>query len=397
MNELEKWHKLFDPSWFLMTLVPGQNLDQQLTNQCAEASSSISTLKSLREALRAANEDSTSGTAISIWLPSDFISEKRIRIPSSTVQLAEGQDVTDILLVDTIALDPQSQVVTTVKDIRNLARVLSKSDPLLFGLLRCCGVLKIPQSVRDVRKFEFVYSIPKDLKEPTSLRTLLATNEDAYSLNERLGLAQRLANSVMYVHSSQFVHKNIRPETTIIFRNDKSKLAAAFLVGFEKFRLADGQTLRQGDSSWEKDLYRHPSRQGLQPEEDYVMQHDIYSLGVSLLEIGLWTSFVVQGSSPDSFAPGLALNINGFLAEKNQRKKATEIKRTLVDMASNRLPNKMGWKYTNIVLSCLTCLDKANNGFGNEDQFMDEDRILVGVRYIETVRSGLSQLISQTC
>ena len=229
MNELEKWHKLFDPSWFLMTLVPSQNIDQQLTNQRAEASSSISTLKSLREALRAANEDSTSGAAMSIWLPSDSISEKRTRIPSSTVQLAEGQDVTDTLLVDTIALDPQSQVVTTVKDIRNLARVLSKSDPLLFGLLRCRGVLKVPQSVRDVRKFEFVYSIPKDLKEPTSLRTLLATNEDAYSLNERLDLAQRLANSVMYVHSSQFVHKNIRPETTIIFRNDKSKLAASFL------------------------------------------------------------------------------------------------------------------------------------------------------------------------
>jgi hypothetical protein len=169
------------------------------------------------------------------------------------------------------------------------------------------------------------------------------------------------------------------------------------LVGFEKFRLADGQTLRQGDSSWEKDLYRHPSRQGLQPEEDYVLQHDIYSLGVLLLEIGLWTSFVVQGSSPDNFTPGPALNINGFLAEKNQRKKATEIKRTLVDMASNRLPNKMGWKYTNIVLSCLTCLDKVNNGFGDEDQFMDEDGILVGVRYIESVRSDLSQLISQTC
>jgi hypothetical protein len=50
----------------------------------------------------------------------------------------------------------------------------------------------------------------------------------------------------------------------------------------------------------------------------------------------------------------------------------------------------MGQKYTNIVLSCLTCLDKIDNGFGNEDNFMDKDGILVGVRYIENVRmSGI--------
>jgi hypothetical protein len=44
--------------------------------------------------------------------------------------------------------------------------------------------------------------------------------------------------------------------------------------------------------AWDRNVYRHPLRQGDRPAEAYRMQHDIYSLGVCLLEIGLWESFV---------------------------------------------------------------------------------------------------------
>ena len=135
MADLEKWHKMFDLSWFLITRVSSQSIDHQLTDQRAQSSDSISTLKSLRDALRAANDDSASSRTTSIWLPSAFISEKRNLIASSTVQLVAARESAETLLLDTISSDPQSHLVTTVKDIRNLARVLSKSDPLLFGLL----------------------------------------------------------------------------------------------------------------------------------------------------------------------------------------------------------------------------------------------------------------------
>jgi hypothetical protein len=66
-------------------------------------------------------------------------------------------------------------------------------------------------------------------------------------------------------------------------------------MGFENFRPADGNTYLTGDSNWERDLYRHPTRQGLCLQETYKMQHDIYSLGVCLLEIGAYEihSFVL--------------------------------------------------------------------------------------------------------
>jgi hypothetical protein len=45
----------------------------------------------------------------------------------------------------------------------------------------------------------------------------------------------------------------------------------------------------------------------------------------------------------------------------------------------------MGTKYTQVVETCLTCLDPENTDFGDEEEFQDADGILVGVRYIEKV------------
>lgn len=95
------------------------------------------------------------------------------------------------------------------------------------------------------------------------------------------------------------MHKNIRPESILIqifndagAGSDPSRSCSTFLVGFENFRSADGGTDLIGDDEWARDLYRHPSRQGENLTEPYKMQHDIYSLGVCLLEIGIWESFV---------------------------------------------------------------------------------------------------------
>lgn len=389
VEDLGKWHDMFDPSWFLINRVSSQNIDSRLNDRSLNDRGSLSTLKDLREVVKAAQFESVSGDGSTIWLTPDAIKDQRDKISFSTAEIAEGQTNSEYVLVDTIVLNSQAELARTTKEIRDLARILSKSDPLVFGLLRCLGVAKRAEIQGNVElvKFELLFSIPSGLRDPTSLRTLLLQNKESYSLNERLVLARSLASSIMYIHSSKFVHKNIRPETTIVFRSDESQLAAPFLVGFEKFRPLDGWTFRQGDLCWEKNLYRHPSRQGLQPEDNYIMQHDIYSLGVMLLEIGLWTSFVEQDSN-GTFVPSPMLDVSGFQAERNERKKAAMMKSTLIDLASARLASKMGQKFMSIVLACLTCLDKTDNGFGDEDEFIDGDGIVVGVRYIEKVNAS---------
>ena len=45
-----------------------------------------------------------------------------------------------------------------------------------------------------------------------------------------------------------------------------------------------------------------------------------------------------------------------------------------------------------MVETCLTCLDKDNIDFGDEDEFADEDGVVLGVRYIEKVLGALHQV-----
>ena len=61
------------------------------------------------------------------------------------------------------------------------------------------------------------------------------------------------------------------------------------------------------------------------------------------------------------------------------------IKDHLLSIARDELRRQMGSRYGRIVETCLTCLDEGNEGFGNMDEFYDEDDVLVAVRYIERV------------
>ena len=185
-----------------------------------------------------------------------------------------------------------------------------------------------------------------------------------------------------YVHVFGFVHKNIRPETVLTLQDVHGTALSTFLLGFENLRTEQGRTYLRGDDDWEKNLYRHPSRQGCMPEEEYCMQHDIYSLGVCLLEIGLWASFVTYDESGENTRPSAAL---GLSSEGTELHWPRSLKEHLVAVARLQLSRCMGPKYAEVVETCLTCLDPDNANFGDEQELLDEDGILVGVRYIEKV------------
>ena len=192
----------------------------------------------------------------------------------------------------------------------------------------------------------------------------------------------------MLVHASAFVHKNIRPETIVVVEEKgDAENKWPFLIGFERFRLAEG------DNSWEKNLYRHPSRQGARPDEDYMMQHDIYSLGVCLLEIGLWSFLLEWSEGTQSFSPKPQLAIDIAANSKDVRENASKTKRILEGIARDIVPQNMGKIYAGIVLACLTCLDNSGNSFGGEDELDDDDDgVLVGIRDIEKIWTDLQKI-----
>jgi hypothetical protein len=259
IEDLENWQRRFDPSWMLIIRMTDEKIDQQLDQEEKKPrkTSFIMAAKGVRDAAR--ESTSTLVPDGSIFVSSDILESEETPIPFSSALLCRLSDSKEHVLVDTMICNPITDMARTTKDVRKLARTLSKVDPTTFGLLACHGVVRAstedPASTgQEVNAFKFLFSIPPSLKCPKSLRTLLIESDAAWPLNSRFDLAKQLTNSVLFVHNSQFVHKNIRPETIIVFENDTDKMGSSFLVGFEKFRPAEGMTYRTSDGIWQHDL-----------------------------------------------------------------------------------------------------------------------------------------------
>ena len=386
---LEAWHSVFDPSWFLLTLQRDDHIDfalEQHTNS-GHSRPYSSVILSIRTAIRHSRTGAFGSQ--SIFRDASFVSFAKEPLPHSSLALstlpADGAKV----IIDTTTYPEDIDRSRTTTHVRDLARILSCSQPSTFGLLQCIGVLRMFDAAGNLSQYQFVFCNPPDpYIGLSSLRALLLRGH--VSLNAKYRIATCVTRGVLAVHSADFVHKSIRPDTILVFSTLQDQDIKAYLVGFECTRPAAADTRLIGDMIWERNLYRHPSRQGIKPEEVYIMQHDIYSLGVCLLEIGLWNSLVVPSEPPK---PGQLLHIEQQLNMNNPLKAAWEIKKILIQMAQSLLPALMGLTYTEVVLSCLTCLDPgATNMFANESDLYDVDGILVGVVFIEKILCKLGSL-----
>ena len=381
INELDMWQRTFDPSWYLIMEAASPRIDaelQALIPQQAHLHVPIARAQSLRAALNEGRQ-----VATPIFLPSDGLDHIRVSpILHCAASFGKRDNGSGDVILDHITCPVQADTRTLKRNIRNLARKLSHTDPFTFGLLSCKGVVEQGRSQNQHNGFIMVFRVPREYSEPRSLRSWLLSGETDHSLSDRFRIATQMAQSVGYVHTFGFVHKNVMPETILIFKSSESSIGSVSLVGFGDFRDAEGRTLRSGDTLWEKNIYRHPRRQGQTPQDDYIMQHDIYSLGVCLLELGLWESFVVYEGKHAVPSPSALL---GFAENGLDSQQPSLIKDHLLSMTRELLPRRMGTIYSKVVETCLTCLDDDNADFGNEQEFVDADGILIGVRYIEKV------------
>lgn len=410
--ELERWQQIFDPSWFLMLRIAGPQVDSLLA---ASAHRGVSASLPAAQAMRRAINDSTGDTdRPNIYLSLKGLVAGSIRpVPFSTASTARRADNQQSVL-----LDPVTSANAMIRDIRNFARSLRHADPATFGLLECKGILKEEEGDEALvgtgatsifpAGLTFVFRLPETHLPVECLRGRLLGGADRVhdSLSERFTLARQMAVAVSYVHLYGFVHKNIRPETVLLYHPQlpgyilstgagiaEVARETVALVGFDVLRNAEGKTSLKGDDDWEKNLYRHPQRQGLLLDVDYEMRHDIYSLGVCLLEIGLWESFVDcgAGSGAPLLGPGLGVS-DGGMSGPELLKGPERVKGHLLRLARGLLRRKMGTVYGKVVETCLTCLDKDNVDFGDEKEFHDEDGVVVGVRYIKKVVARLCEI-----
>lgn len=102
--------------------------------------------------------------------------------------------------------------------------------------------------------------------------------------------------------------------------------------------------MSHGCANPDYDVYRHPERYG-EPDTSFTKTHDIYSLGVVLLEIGLWQTAkemydeVVEDEYDGKPPP------RGLPPDKMQE--------FFLPEAKDRLAHRMGSSYQEAVVACL--------------------------------------------
>jgi hypothetical protein len=276
--------------------------------------------------------------------------------------------------------------------VRKVASILHHADLQMMGLLHCGGFWWDFSQNRFGLRFDY----PSNLSKPRTLLSVLWDSENPqlkarHPLDHRIRLAKGIASALFVLHSADLVHKQVRPDNIVIFEQSSEmdslhhqpypySLGQPFLVGFDAVRKVDAASLMLHVEDWEKQIYLSPERYRLQAGDEFRMQHDIYSLGVVLLEIALWTSFQDR-RSPVLKSRLLRRDGKTLLAPE-------ELKKAYLGLASGAVARHMGQRYANVVQACLNGLDhKIRDG-----TLEDADGIIVGTAYITEIIKRLEEI-----
>ena len=226
------------------------------------------------------------------------------------------------------------------RNVSQLGSLLYSSGANNSGTLDFKGYLDQPAKGR----YAFVFHFPQKINKaagPTTLHTIIEKTSSPWVLDVRFRTAQFLAKTLAMLHIDKWLHKNISSHSLVFFeaKEDKKWMdSKPYLVDFEYSRPDYGSTLRLYDGIYEKDVYRHPEIQSIS-RPSFSRLHDIYSLGVVLLEIAVWSTaqkMVEDGiSDPQHHTP-------------------QNVKDLYVKVAKRKVPHRMGAAYLESVLACLS-------------------------------------------
>jgi serine/threonine protein kinase len=225
-----------------------------------------------------------------------------------------------------------------------IVRLLSSQKDPDFRVLHC---LKYSSQISETSaRVRLISQIPDSETTPT-IRTLAdiyrgIKSDQRPSLGLRFSMCHQLAESLFLLHSVDWVHRALRSDNVlIILPNDDLdraalKLAELRICGFEASRPVTDSSLGPYDNQLSRNVYRHPKRWGT-PRELFTQVHDVYSLGVILLEIGLWerAEDMISSLKPEQRVP-------------------EPVSQYLLRHANERLVHRCGDVFADAVRKCLT-------------------------------------------
>lgn len=327
--------------------------------------------------------------------PTTFLARGRVSRSLSSVSLGD-----DRFLLESKPYTTHS-MRSVKRDLRILSQKLSAADQH-SGILPLVGFRNNPSG----NEFQLVFGIP-------SGKGIMQTLDNVYgqpqpSLNFRIHLCSQLAEAVLRTHTLGLVHKHIRPENVLLLSMADEPFPTTFLSGWQYARNVDGGVTRLvGESLWQRAIYQHPERQSEHVENDYCMGHDIYSLGVCLLEILTWNPLVITTGEKDlqetSISKSYRTIFDQYEPGQGTQEKPTDVdllvqdpdtvQRTLLRMTEALIPAAAGGRMRDLVSQCLTCLDgEANLGhFKVSKEREDKD---VAVDFVDSVLKDIRLVMS---
>ncbi|KAH8726495.1 hypothetical protein GQ44DRAFT_705724 [Phaeosphaeriaceae sp. PMI808] len=280
-----------------------------------------------------------------------IIGRLRTRNSSTNPWKTDGGRITETpVLVEYATYDPAYRSTGVSPPLDRLERLLSILTKLsgnqnFHGTLKCVGYFEDSRQPRFGLIFELptsVYSGPADSHKsveelrPVTLLSVLQTgskslhnsNSATPPLEDRFRLAFTLALTFSKIHSDNFAHQDINSSNILVFRKNKRHSANSRALQY---------TLRKVPAL---NIYRHPEDPKFTGIKDtpYKSHFDMYSLGLVLLEIGLWQPL------GDLWKPKYTLN---------------DFKRRIEDVYIRKLASKCGTPYMQVVRDCFWAADAA--------------------------------------
>lgn len=194
-------------------------------------------------------------------------------------------------------LDERLNHIRRIDDLARMIHSASERHPDLHTL-DCLGYTDDAEKSR----YGLVYKAP----EPSSstLNALIASKDlRTPELGDRFRLAHTLAVALWSFHSLDWLHKSLCSSNILFFPSTFSTAAtrttataasipditSPYVLGFDASRpdsVAEFSVASRNPAA--SDLHRHPSSLDGLSRKPYCKSYDIYSLGLILLEIGLW-------------------------------------------------------------------------------------------------------------
>jgi hypothetical protein len=185
-----------------------------------------------------------------------------------------------------------------VSILQKMAEMEANGSKLSFGVLSCIG-WTLPRAA-SMDSIGFVFQTPRNISTaPVSLYERMHTDVQAKpptarSLGIRFRLAQKLVKIFALVLAVKCLHRGVRSHNILFFQDNS--LEDPHLAGFIESRADQASQVSSliDDEKGDYELYR-PLTHGVKRQgngsgapDTMRLQHDLYGLGVILLEIGLW-------------------------------------------------------------------------------------------------------------